>query len=130
MLNPSTADAHTDDATTRRVLRMAEEWGYGSYEAVNLFAYRSVSPKILKTAPYPIGPENNDAILKAVQHANLVVAAWGTHGVLYDRNLNVIRLLEPAHLHCLHITKNGHPGHPLYLKSNVKPIPFRPCKPP
>lgn len=125
MLNPSTADAHTDDATTRRVLRMAEDWGYGSYEAVNLFAFRSVSPKVLKKALYPIGPENNDAILKAVQQANMVVAAWGTHGTLHDRNVQVLHLLKSIPLHCLHITMGNHPGHPLYLKSSVIPIPFQ-----
>jgi len=126
MLNPSTADADFDDATTRRVLRMADEWGYGSYEAVNLFALRSVSPKKLREVSDPVGPENNQAILRAVGRANLTVAAWGTHGSYLGRDKDVLALLPMMALYCLHVTKEGHPGHPLYLKGNVMPKLYNP----
>ena len=125
MLNPSTADADVDDATTRRVLRWAEDWGYGSYEAVNLFALLSVSPQKLKQVPDPVGPVNDRAILRAVTAANLVVAAWGTHGTLFDRDREVLRLLGVRPLYCLHVTQKGHPGHPLYLTKSVKPMLYK-----
>ena len=40
MLNPSTADAQTNDPTIRRCLQFAQAWGYGTLEVVNLFAFK------------------------------------------------------------------------------------------
>jgi len=36
-LNPSTADAHRDDATIRRCTRFARDWGFGQLLVGNLF---------------------------------------------------------------------------------------------
>lgn len=121
MLNPSTATADTEDATTRRVLKMAREWGFGSYEAVNLFALRSVSPKLLKKVEDPIGPENDYYIQEAVESAEKVVAAWGVHGTYLDRNQDVLKLLSSFDIHYLKLSKDGHPCHPLYLPSGLEP---------
>ena len=45
------------------------------------------------------------------------------HGKLLNRGNEVIELLDS--LHCLKITKEGHPSHPLYLPSKLKPISFK-----
>jgi hypothetical protein len=29
-------------------------------------------------------------------------------------------------VHCLALTKDGHPRHPLYLKKDLKPVPYQP----
>lgn len=43
-LNPSTADETNDDATVRRCLGFARDWGYGRLLMLNLFPYRAKSP--------------------------------------------------------------------------------------
>jgi hypothetical protein len=50
------------------------------------------------------------------------VAAWGAHGTFQGRDQSV-RLLVPK-LHYLRLTKDGHPGHPLYLPADLKPQPW------
>ena len=127
MLNPSTADAYVDDATTRRVLDWAKVWGFGSYEAVNLFAFRSPSPKVMKQAPDPIGPTNDIHIRGAAKLAHLTVAAWGIDGDHRGRDLEVLELLKDIPLYSLSVTKDGSPGHPLYLKKELRPVLWRPA---
>ncbi|MGB1439119.1 MAG: DUF1643 domain-containing protein, partial [Luminiphilus sp.] len=43
-LNPSSADARKDDATLRRVIGFARDWGFGAVTVVNLFAWRTPRP--------------------------------------------------------------------------------------
>ena len=127
MLNPSTADAMQDDPTIRRCMGFAHGWGYRSLKVYNLFSFRATSPKDLKQAEDPIGPEG-DLYLKLAASGpgvDLVVAAWGTHGAYRDRGPKVIQMLQPLlrakhlKLRCLGMTKAGHPKHPLYLKGNT-----------
>lgn len=47
LLNPSKADAETDDATVRRCIGFAKLWGFGGIVITNLYAYRSTDPKKL-----------------------------------------------------------------------------------
>jgi hypothetical protein len=77
----------------------------------------------LRTANDAVGPENNEAILTAAKNADLVIAAWGTHGELQDRNNAVREMLTEAgiELHKLRLTKAGHPGHPLYVAGDTVP---------
>jgi hypothetical protein len=51
MLNPSTADADIDDATIRSCIRLAKGLGYGSFEVVNLFAFRRPTLLIWQLPP-------------------------------------------------------------------------------
>ncbi len=123
MLNPSTADAFQLDPTNRRCVGFAQAWGYGSMVTTNIFAFRSTAPAGLRTAADAIGPENDDAILSAATSADLVIAAWGTHGELQGRGDEVREMLVGAGiaLHALRVTKAGHPGHPLYVAGDTLP---------
>jgi hypothetical protein len=110
MLNPSTADAGKFDPTVRRCFGYACDWGFGSLEVVNLFALRSTYSEVLSKAGDPVGPENDEALLKAVKESDLVIAARGVHGKLLGRDREVLELItgmkEP---HCLGTTRGGHP---------------------
>ncbi len=61
MLNPSTADAEVDDATIRSLVRLLRD-SYGSFEVVNVFAFRSTDPKRLTEPADPVGPRNQPII--------------------------------------------------------------------
>ena len=124
MLNPSTADATTDDPTIRRCIGFAKTWGFGSVEIVNLFAYRATRPADLRTAPNPIGPQNDSAIMSAACRAGRFIAAWGNHGSLLNRATEVIELLTGTPLLCLGTNNSGHPKHPLYVARTTKPNPL------
>ncbi|WP_425164687.1 DUF1643 domain-containing protein [Delftia lacustris] len=122
-LNPSIADASIDDPTIRRCCRFARDWGGGALWMVNLFAYRSTDPKFLANANDPVGPENDYWLEKAATHADILVAAWGNGGILMDRAHKIKRKFQ-GKLLALRITKNGMPGHPLYIKAETRPIPY------
>ena len=121
-LNPSTADGSNDDNTSRVCINYAKRWGYGGLLLGNLFAYRSTDPSALYSSPDPVGTEN-DAWLNSLQsQAKLVVCAWGDAGSYKGRDLAVLSfILEP---HCLVKLKGGQPGHPLYKRADLQPIPL------
>lgn len=116
-LNPSTADDQIDDPTVRRCIGFAKSWGYGGLILVNLFAHRATNPSELTDAADPIGPENDYWITAEQARADRIVAAWGNHGSLFDRDKTVIDNLAGAY--CLGTTKLGCPRHPLYLASRT-----------
>lgn len=118
-LNPSTADETLDDPTIRRCIRYAFDWGYGGLLMTNLFAYRATDPNIMKAAADPVGAENNAYIKGYAIECGVVVAAWGTDGIHMNRASEVRQLLPQ--LHYLRLTKDGHPGHPLYLPKTLTP---------
>ena len=118
-LNPSTADAYTDDNTSRVCINYAKHWGYGGLLIGNLFAYRSIEKSALHKVADPVGPET-DAWLKKLQaEAALVVCAWGDAGAYKGRDEAVLAFLNAPH--CLTKLKSGRPGHPLYKCADIKP---------
>ena len=121
-LNPSTADEIKDDPTIRRCIRYAQDWGYGGYIMGNIFAFRSTDPKKLKIIENPVGNENNFWLKKLHKEASLTIGAWRNHGKYLNQGKIIINLID--NLYCLKVTKEGHPSHPLYLPSNLKPIKF------
>lgn len=121
-LNPSTADEINDDNTIRRCIAFAQSWGYGALCMTNLFAFRATKPADMIASDDPIGPDNDAHLVELARGAGVVVAAWGTDGTYLGRD-SAVRALMP-HLHYLRKTKDGHPGHPLYLPGYLKPQPF------
>ena len=123
MLNPSTADEHTEDSTLRKCIQYAQNFGYGSLEVVNLFAMIATKPKDLLTVSkeVAIGPHNSTYLNKALRSASLAIAAWGTNGTIHQRHLDVPDIFSNFTLHRLgSATKDGHPPHPLYLKYDLE----------
>jgi len=127
MLNPSTADAFQLDPTNRRCVGFAQALGFGALVTTNIFAFRSTNPAGLRTANDAVGPDNDEVIKTAASNADLVIAAWGTHGELQDRGNVVLEMLTEAEieLHLLRLTKAGHPGHPLYVAADTQPTRWR-----
>jgi hypothetical protein len=129
MLNPSTADGKADDPTIRRCVGFTERMGYGHLAVVNLFAYRTTHPTVMKSARGRgvdvVGPDNDDTIMRWCREAATIVAAWGaSQAVDAGRALQVRRMLDddPAcgPLHCLARTATGGPKHPLYLPNSAE----------
>lgn len=131
MLNPSTADATVVDPTVRRCLGFAHAWGAGALEVTNAFALRATDPTKLYRTSDPVGPDNDDAIVTAARDADLVIVAWGVHATHLNRQHHVRDLLTGTgkQPHVLRLTKDGHPGHPLYLPKDTLPIPWLPDQP-
>lgn len=117
MLNPSTADAITDDPTIRRCVGFARSWGFGSLEVVNLCAYRTPSPAGLLAVVEPVGRENAEHVAAAVDRADLVVAAWGNDGLRWLPETRGV--FEDRRLRCLGVTRFGAPRHPLYVAAGT-----------
>mgnify|MGYP001554156276 CR=1 FL=1 len=127
MLNPSRADHLVDDPTIRRCIGFAKDAGFGRLRVVNLFALRTAYPGELKTAPDPAGPENAAHLDAALASGSAIVAAWGAHGAFGDAAARfVVRAnLQAVPMLCLGRTREGHPRHPLYVKTGQ---PFAPIQ--
>ncbi len=133
-LNPSTADEDGPDPTVRRCINFARDWGYGSLLMLNIFSYRATERARMRAHLAPIAPPatptRNDhylrrTVARVVQADGVVIAAWGTDGAHLARGAAVRSMLASFPLHHLVLTRSGEPGHPLYLRGSLKPVPLR-----
>jgi hypothetical protein len=117
-LNPSTADAGTDDPTIRRCIGFARRWGFGKLAMTNLYPHRATDPRQLQPIPEVVGHINARWLKCAVEESSLIVAAWGA-GANPEFAFEVWSQLSAHNPHrtfrCLGRTKDGSPRHPLYL---------------
>ena len=127
MLNPSTADGLVDDPTIRRCMGYANEWGYGSMEVYNLFAFRASRPLNALRQNDAVGEENDEYLTRmASEKEGKVVVAWGglgnvrVNGRRADYVMN--KILRHNIVWCIKRNKNGTPAHPLYLRKGLRPI--------
>ena len=124
MLNPSRADAHRDDPTIRRCIGFARDWGYGGIDVVNIFALRATDPRDLRSVRDPVGPRNDEFILRAAARSPVVIA-WGVHGALLDRGAKALRLFGAGtRILALGRTRSGAPRHPLYLRRDAEAVEY------
>jgi hypothetical protein len=128
MLNPSTADAFTVDATITRCVRLARREQAGGLVVVNLFAFRATKPAELRTTADPVGPHTDAVLAYALARADTVIVAWGCHGGLRDRSRQVCEQLAAtgARLRCLGTTQAGEPRHPLFTRADAALLPYPP----
>lgn len=140
MLNPSKANQFIDDPTVVRCIGFTQRLHFNSFKVVNLFAYRTKSPKVLKQAEDPIGPGNDQYIQDAARQASLIIYAWGANApkinparaaAVHDL-ISAVRpkgdrrnKLYVQHPQVLGFTKDGHPRHPLFLPYDIELEPFR-----
>lgn len=129
MLNPSTADESSDDATIRKCIAFAKTWRMGGIDVVNLFALRATDPQTLYIGGWIISAgdaqDMNDKMIYTVAaRASTIICAWGKHGALLDRGAAILEGLHLRSFHpkALRLNKDGSPGHPLYIPLATKPF--------
>jgi hypothetical protein len=118
-LNPSTANESRDDPTLRRCREFSQSWGYSGFTIVNLFAYRATDPTILSKVEDPVGPRNDAWIEKCAKASDIIIAAWGNHGLYAGRGKTVRKFIPE--MYCLRMNRTGEPAHPLYLPKTLRP---------
>ncbi len=127
-LNPSTADAHTDDPTVTKCLKLARFWGYGGIILVNLFAWRSTDKNEIRRVADPVGPDNDSTIRDTLATVDDILVAWGNDGVYLGRSGVVRTILArfQKRIFCIKENNTGEPVHPLYQsdRSRLRPMEF------
>lgn len=129
MLNPSTADAESDDATIRRCKGYAKREDCGALTVVNLFALRSRDPKALLATDDPVGPLNERFIREVFGEPSTkyVVGGWGAWPAKLPETRLPVEAIAAEHgvqFHCLAVTQTGQPGHPLFLPKDAPLVPW------
>lgn len=139
-VNPSRADAVRTDNTISKCINFTKKWGFGGLYFANLFSFRTpyVYRRQLETASIIPGDEKWEPLVENLNHAcneitdmylqqmihdsAIVVCAWGSWPFIEDRAKKVLEMIdEPT---CFGINQDGHPKHPLYLKSSTDIIPY------
>jgi hypothetical protein len=130
MVNPSTADGETDDATIRKVVGFSRRHNCFRVTVGNLFAYRATDVRELKRVADPVGPENDDYLRRIIHEAQCVVVAWGPLAkqprALRGRFRRVVELADGKPLRCFGTANDGHPRHPLMLPYDTPLIEWSP----
>lgn len=122
MLNPSTADANTDDPTIRACCDFARRWECGWLQVVNLYAWRAADPAELAALEKSVrvGPRNWSAVNDALRNGDIIVAAWGVHGGEIGAAMGKW-MRDEVSVHHLGLNNDGSPKHPLYIKRSTLP---------
>ena len=124
-LNPSDADEHRDDPTTRRDMGFARDFGYDAVTLLNLAAVMT-NPKHLALLADPIGPDNDAHLDREAARHDVIVFAWGAHAdpararAVGTRLWRICRRTGGT-VACLGWTAEGQPRHPSRL---AKPTPL------
>lgn len=129
MCNPSTANGMSNDPTLLVCIHFAKLWGYDGLIVVNLFPFRSPHPAVCrawyehwdKRSAWDVRDaiqSNTILVAETAKAADLVVAAWGcipwSDGIEEHILEEIMDGCEPwPSIHCLGLTKDGHPKHPL-----------------
>lgn len=121
MHNPSKADWYNDDPTIRRCIGFAKSWGCGGLYVGNLSPYRATNPKdMLKVDFCALFPLEN------IRHINEMKRLCQIHVLAYGNP--IIKDSIPEFIdkdwYCISMTKQGNPGHPLFLRSDLRPKPI------
>lgn len=126
-LNPSIADANVTDPSLTRMIGFAKAWGYDGICVVNLFAFRSPKPAVMKSAADPVGDDCDYWIGAVAEHCEMAVAGWGADGSFQNRDKQIVALFSAwgRDLYCLKENADGAPMHPLFAKGDLQPAIWR-----
>lgn len=117
-LNPSTANEHIDDSTIKRVMTLANRWGYGGIYMLNLFPFITTDPKKLNIHKNPI-KKNDHWIQVSCTKCEKIIFAWGSFKEAKERERVIKNKFKGQ---ALKINLDGSPRHPLYVKNSTKAI--------
>lgn len=132
MVNPSKADAITNDHTITKSIGFATRLGAGRFIVGNKFAWRATDIRELPRAVDPIGALNDRHLETIVREADQVIVAWGSLSKLpvamRSRWRAVAAIAERVGkpLWCWGTARDGHPLHPLMLAYDTPLIPWEP----
>ena len=129
-VNPSTAGAEKDDATSRKWIGFTKANGGRSYIAGNPFAFISTNPSVLHRVVDPVGPENPRHLREIIEQSDLLVPCWGNRAklpkTLWHHLDDLASLLKESGkpVKIFGLTKSGDPMHPLMLGYDTQLIPW------
>jgi hypothetical protein len=127
-VNPSTADATTDDATIRKDMGFARRHGCGRIIKGNKFAFRATDVRKLRGCSFPIGEDNDKHLAEIFAEADVIVVAWGPLAKLPPdlryRWKRVVSLTSKP-LMCFGTAQDGHPRHTLMLAYDTPLVEWR-----
>lgn len=136
-LNPSTADASSNDPTIRRLIGFARSWNCGMLVMLNAYAYRATDPSDMwavereHEAGYIVGERNDAVIAGMLKHVativptGVAVAAWGTHvKPARVEQLQCLAAVAGVQWQCLGHNAAGSPKHPLYVPRTAPLVPW------
>ena len=124
-LNPSVADAEANDPTVSREVGFTRRGGATLYVKVNLCDWRATNPKHLPEPKVAQSAGNLEGILQYAHGASRVILAFGAvpkavRPLAYEM---VAQLRDQGiPLHCLGVTADGSPRHPLYIRSDAEMV--------
>lgn len=124
MLNPSTATERAGDNTVDRQVTRAKMLGGGGIIVINAGGLIETDRKKAIRHPDPIGPDNEALARPLVDAAHNIVVAYGADAIRFGGDKLLARILAGRDVMALRKTKNGFPGHPLFISYATQPQPF------
>lgn len=127
-INPSTAVPNALDRTVARVSKFAVDNGYDSWTMLNVYPQIATNPKNLDREYRPELKDQNERHIASIigDRRLTLLAAWG--GLIALRPYlptlikDIIRLTSVAACDWVSLgdpTKEGHPRHPLYVRTGT-----------
>ena len=128
-LNPSLSDTLFVDNTTKKIIKISKNNGYGKVNILNLFALISSDPSKLFIHKKPVGYLNNHFICEKLEYWSKtnnchLWLGWGNKGIFLDRNKKVSRII--IKFYSLKKDNFDKPLGPLFIKKTMKNHPIHP----
>lgn len=122
-VNPSVADAETDDQTIRKDIGFIRRFSGGGFVKMNLYDFIATDVRDLLRTDTPESPINLAVFMETIEdgnHYQPIICAWGNHRLRVQRPSRLYDYLKDnatrLDLRCLGpVSKQGQPVHPLML---------------